>query len=110
VMPAAAAPAANPPAAESRGPLQLLGPAPAAEYRDASFEFGHTYVYTVRSVTPIAAESVESADSNPVELAAKDVFPPAVPQTVVAALVPATAASPAYVDLTWAISGEADLA
>ncbi len=43
-------------------------------------------------------------------MAAKDVFPPAMPQTVVAVLVPAAAGAAAYVDLTWAINTESDLA
>jgi len=116
IMPAAAAPAANPPEPQSRGPFQLLAPPPAAaEYSDSNFEFGHTYVYSVRSVAPAGTpgtipDSIESADSNLFIVDAKDVFPPAMPQTVVAVLVPATGASPAYVDITWAINAEADLA
>jgi hypothetical protein len=109
VMPAATS-AANPPGAQTQAPLQLLRPVTAAEYRDSTFEFGQTYVYSVRSATPAGTEPVESADSNVVVVAAKDVFPPAMPQTVVAVLVPAAAGEPAYVDLTWAISPEADLA
>jgi hypothetical protein len=109
IMSAAGA-AANPPAAQTQAPLQLLGPAAAAEYRDSTFEFGHNYVYSVRSTTPAGTGSVEAADSNVVGVAAKDVFPPATPQAVVAVLVPAAAGQPAYVDLTWAISPESDLA
>ena len=58
----------------------------------------------------LAPTSVESADSNAVIATAKDVFPPAAPQGVVAVAIPETAGMPAYVELSWAISPEADLA
>ena len=40
---------------------------------------------------------------------AKDIFPPAAPQGVVAVVTPATAGMPPYVELTWGISPEPDL-
>ena len=91
-------------------PLALLGPSLGAEYSDATFAFGHTYLYTVRAVAQFGSDSFESADSKPSVISAKDVFPPATPQGVEAVVVPATAGTPAYVELAWDISPEADLA
>ena len=91
-------------------PLELIGPAPGAEYRDASFAFGHTYLYTVRTIEQFGSDSFESTDSKAVVVSAKDVYPPAIPQGVEAVIVPATPGTPAYVELTWGISPEADLA
>jgi hypothetical protein len=91
-------------------PLALLGPATGPEYRDTTFAFGHTYLYTVRTVTQFGSDSFESAGSKPFVISAKDVFPPATPQGVEVVVVPATPGTPAYVELTWDISPEADLA
>jgi hypothetical protein len=85
----------------------LLGVSPVAQYRDTQFEFGKTYVYSVRSVAQFEAASVESGDSNSVRIEAKDTFPPAPPQNLVA--VP-LAATPAMVELSWSISPETDVA
>jgi len=68
------------------------------------------YVYVVRSVTAAGADAVESADSNPVIVAARDTFPPAPPRNLTAAPVPATAELAAYVELSWGISPEGDVA
>jgi hypothetical protein len=91
-------------------PLELLGPAPEDSYSDSQFEFGRTYVYTVRSVAQYGADSVESADSAPVIVTPRDIFPPAAPQGLEALYVSATNQRPADVELSWAISPEADLA
>ena len=97
----AAAPPADASQAKLRGPLALLGQLPASEYRDTTFEFGRTYVYLVRSVAQFGSDAVESADSPPVFVAAKDVFPPAAPPGVLAAVVsPATPEGPAYIEIT----------
>jgi hypothetical protein len=92
---------------------ELLGESPSNSFRDTTFEFGKTYVYSVRSVVHYGAnayESVESGDSNLCEVTPKDVFPPAAPQGLVAVPVPATAHTPAHIELSWAISPENDLA
>ena len=60
------------------------------QYRDTSFQFGHTYLYTIREVMQFGTETVESADSTPAVLTAKDIFPPAAPQGLQAVNVPAT--------------------
>ncbi len=91
-------------------PLEFLGPAPEDSYSDSQFEFGRTYVYTVRSVSQYGADSVESADSAPVILTPRDIFPPAAPQGLEVLYVPATDQQPAHIELSWAISPEADLA
>jgi fibronectin type 3 domain-containing protein len=90
--------------------LALIGEAPEAEYRDANFEWGHTYYYTVRAAAHVGADVVESTDPKPVVISAKDVFPPAAPTGVEAVVIPATPGVPAYVELAWGISPEADLA
>jgi hypothetical protein len=91
-------------------PQELLGVSPTPSYRDAQIEFDKTYLYTVRSVAQYELDSVESADSQPLVLTLKDIFPPAAPQNLVAVYVPATAEAPAHVELSWGISPEADAA
>ena len=67
-------------------------------------------MYTVRSVAQFGADLVESADSAPAMVTPRDVFPPAAPTGLEIAIVPATPQAPAYVELSWAISPEGDLA
>jgi hypothetical protein len=93
-----------------KAPLTLLGIAPTADYRDAQFEFGRTYIYRVRSVAQYALDAVESAPSNLAAVEAKDVFPPAPPQNLVVIPVAAAGETPAHFELSWSISGETDLA
>ena len=92
---------------------EVLGDTPAQSFRDTSFEFGHTYTYSARSIVHYGsspAESVESDDSNLLKLTPKDIFPPAAPKGLVAVVVPATSEIPAHIELSWAISPETDLA
>jgi hypothetical protein len=96
--------------AKLRAPLALLGPSPTAGFRDEHFTFGNTYLYVVRAVVEESGQSVESADSTPVVVTPKDVFPPAAPNGIVAAVMPATNQGPARVELSWSISPEPDLA
>ncbi len=93
-----------------KSPLELLGPAPATSFRDTQFEFGRTYVFTVRSVAQYASDFVESADSPPLVVTPKDIFPPAAPEGLVAAVVPAAPDAPAHIELSWGISPEPDWA
>jgi hypothetical protein len=90
--------------------LTLLGIAPAAEYRDAQFEFGKTYVYRVRSVAQYELDAVESELSNIAQAHAKDIFPPAPPQNLVVIPVAAAGETPAHFELSWSIGAETDLA
>ena len=90
--------------------LELAGPSPSTEFRDSHFEFGTPYIYTVRSVAQFGADLVESADSAPAFVTPRDAFPPAAPAGLEITIVPATPQAPAYVELSWAISPEGDLA
>jgi hypothetical protein len=88
----------------------LIAPGPSPEFRDSRFEFGKTYIYVARTVARFGPDLVESADSLPSIVTPRDIFPPAVPLGLEAAGIPATPQTPAYVELTWAMSPEADLA
>jgi hypothetical protein len=96
--------------AKLKSPQELIVSINTPEYRDLHFEFGETYLYTVRSVAAFGADLVESADSAPAMVTARDVFPPASPLALEAAVIPATGQAPAYVELSWGISPEPDLA
>jgi hypothetical protein len=96
--------------AKLKTPLELEGPSPSTEFRDSHFEFGTPYLFTVRSVAQFGADTVESADSAPFIVTPRDVFPPAAPTGIEIAIVLATPQAPAYVELSWAISPEGDLA
>lgn len=87
----------------------LLAETIAPEYSDTKFEFGRTYAYSVRSVAVYKTGSVESAESNVLEVMPRDTFAPAVPTGLVATATAASGASAAHVDLSWAISSENDL-
>ena len=97
-------------AAKLKTPLELVGSSPATEFRDTGFEFGTPYVYTVRSVAQYGEDFAESADSAPTGVTPRDIFPPATPTGLEIAVIPATSEAPAYVELSWAISPETDLA
>lgn len=81
-------------------------------FEDRDFEFGHTYVYSVRSIAQYGGETVESDQpaSSMATVTARDVFPPSAPTGLEAAVIPATSSMPAYIELSWAISPEADVA
>jgi hypothetical protein len=96
--------------ARLKTPLGLVGPSSSTEFRDSNFEFGTPYVYTVRSVAQFGADFVESSDSVPAIVTPRDIFPPAAPMNLEITIVPATPQAPAYVELSWAINAEGDLA
>ena len=89
---------------------QLLGPSASPSYRDTSIELGRSYLYQVSVVAQYEGDSVESALSTPLEVTARDTFPPAPPANLVAVFVPATPQAPAHVELSWSISPEPDWA
>src|SRR5262249_1563737 len=95
--------------AKWKNPLLPLASPRSPSYHDTLFEFGRTYVYLVRSVTSIEGNLIESDDSTPAIVTARDTFPPAVPENVVAALLPG-ADDASIVDLSWSINVESDLA
>jgi hypothetical protein len=91
-------------------PLTMQGSSSTPEFSDTRFEFGHAYLYSVRAVAQYGGDAIESADSAPVVVTARDTFPPATPVGLEAAIIPATPEAPAHVELSWAISSEGDLA
>lgn len=91
-------------------PLTLLASSGANSYSDKQFEFGKTYVYVVRSVVSLDGNEIESDNSEPVTVTPRDTFPPAVPQDLVAAVLPGTAPATFVVDLSWSINLETDFA
>jgi len=93
-----------------KGPFQQIGKSDSNIIRDTGFEFGKTYGYTVRTVTMNGNVPVESADSVAAIVTPEDVFPPAAPQNVVAAVVPGARAGTTSVELSWSIGVETDLA
>ena len=96
--------------AEFISPLVFLGATASPSYRDTQFEFGPTYLYSVRAEIPAGAGTVESADSTPAVVTPRDVFPPAAPQGLEVIFVPAASSAPAHAELSWDISPETDLA
>jgi hypothetical protein len=87
----------------------LLGSSETTSYRDSSIVFDHTYTYTVRTVAQVEGNEVESSDSEPVTVTPRDIFPPAVPLGLVAAVLPGAAAGTVVVELSWSINVETDL-
>jgi hypothetical protein len=87
-----------------------IGESVAPPFRDIQIQFGKTYRYNVRSVAQYPDLQVESLDSPVIEVTPLDTFPPAPPQGLVVVLVPAQGAAPAYLDLSWSISAENDIA
>ena len=90
--------------------LMFLANTQATQFQDTGFEFNHTYEYRVRSFAQVGSTSVESGDSNLVTISPKDVFPPATPRDLSATVIPGIQEAAAYVELTWGISLEPDLA
>jgi fibronectin type 3 domain-containing protein len=99
-----------PPQGKNEAPSSLLATSETNSYRDTSFTFDYTYVYVVRSVIQADGSELESATSPPLIVTPRDTFPPAAPQGVVAALLPAASPGALVVDLSWSISLETDLA
>jgi hypothetical protein len=89
-------------------------PQPNLNFLDATAEWEHEYVYWASiETTVVGAEgkptvTVEGADSPPVEVLARDVFPPAVPAGLQAVF--AEAPQQSLIDLSWTPDTEADLA
>ncbi|HWW17196.1 MAG TPA: hypothetical protein VNY81_01145 [Candidatus Saccharimonadales bacterium] len=111
IDPASAAAAANDLSqAKWKSPLAFLGAAPTNSYRDTAFDFGKSYLYTVRTVIPGDGSAIESSDSVPAMVTPRDIFPPAVPQGLVAAVLSPEPNAPPEVDLSWSINTETDLA
>jgi hypothetical protein len=95
-----------------KAPFALLGETAETQFQDRNFELGHTYVYSVRSVARYGSDTAESDQpaSALATVTTRDVFPPAAPIGLEIAVIPATPGTAAYVELSWAISPETDLA
>jgi len=91
-------------------PLQQLAATTTNDYLDSGFDYGKTYAYVVRSVVNSPSGDLESSDSPQTVVTPKDVFPPAAPQGIVAAIEPGSAPSSVLVELSWSINVEPDLA
>jgi hypothetical protein len=91
-------------------PLLPLATTAVPEYEDRGFDYGKTYAYMVRSAVPVDGGLLESADSKTAIVTPNDTFPPAAPQSVVAAVLPGASAGSYVVDLSWGINVETDLA
>jgi hypothetical protein len=110
------------PTEKPKSPLAAPAPAPSETLQvrsgdhdpghaiDASAEFNQRYRYVVERVVnqTLAGQTVEveGPPSQPVEVATKDVFPPAVPQGLVAVADSAAGA----IDLSWSPDTDTDLA
>ena len=90
-------------------PLQLAATA-APEFMDTGFDYGNTYAYLVRSVVVTDGVQRESGDSQAAVVTPRDIFPPAAPQGIVAAVIPGNSTGSLVVDLSWSINVETDLA
>jgi hypothetical protein len=93
-----------------KSPLARIGESSEPTFQDLQVEFGKTYVYSVRSLAQYGDVALESADSDLAVVTPRDTFPPAAPQNVIVVLVPAQGENPAYLDISWAISPETDIA
>lgn len=92
--------------AEAEGPAIALGAVLAKEplYGDRDFAFGKTYVYRVRASSTETAPFLESDDSEPVRVEAKDVFPPLAPARLT------SIAGRDFIALSWDNAPEKDFA
>src|SRR5207248_10879539 len=59
--------------AKWKSPLALLGTSTSNTYRDTFFDFGKTYLYTVRAVTLPEGHQLESSDSLPAVVTPQDI-------------------------------------
>jgi hypothetical protein len=88
----------------------LLASSETNSFRDTSMVFDHTYIYVVRSEIQAEGNELESSDSQTVTVTPHDIFPPAAPQGLVAAVLPGATSGTVLVELSWSINLETDLA
>jgi len=81
---------------------------------DQDMAFGATYAYRAQRVARLTVDGQEmeldGPLSSPVEVEARDVFPPAVPTGLAAVATPAQNGAGASIDLSWEPDAEADVA
>lgn len=92
--------------AEGRGKPEKLTPSPIADrtFGDRRFSFGVPYTYVVRACAAGPDATVESANSAPRDIMAKDIFPPDPPAGLVAL------SGPGGISLSWDAGREEDIA
>ena len=95
----------NDPAQLQTGPNPLnQEPITATQYADRTFKFGEKYLYVVRSVSlGTEGKPVESVDSNSIQLAPVDTYPPAAPER------PSIGPAPGRLSVFWVANSETDL-
>lgn len=93
-----------------KSPPQQIATSVTNDYVDAAFDYGRSYGYIVRSVLDSPGGPLESSDSPQAAVTPKDIFPPAPPQGIVAAIQPGSAPGSVLVELSWSINVEPDLA
>jgi hypothetical protein len=113
------------PAKKEQGPLaaapeaatqNLLVPASGVQggALDKDIRFGESYAYRAQRVTRLTVDGqqmeLDGPLSSPVEVEARDVFPPAVPAGLAAVATPAQNGAGASIDLSWEPDAEADVA
>jgi hypothetical protein len=91
-------------------PFTQIGETPEDTFQDMQVEFGTTYVYSVSSLSQYPDVTLESAESKLIVVTPRDTFPPAAPQGLIVVLVPAHGENRGYLDISWAISPETDIA
>jgi fibronectin type 3 domain-containing protein len=92
------------PSEASKTPLNQE-PITATQYEDKKFKFGNKYIYVVRSVSlGTEGNRVESQDSNSIQLAPVDTYPPAAPER------PTVGPAPGRLSVFWVANSEPDLA
>jgi fibronectin type 3 domain-containing protein len=88
----------------SQNPLNQE-PITTTQYQDKSFKFGEKYTYIVRSVSlGTEGKPVESLNSNSIQLAPVDTYPPAPPENV------SIGPAPGKLSVFWVANSEPDLA
>src|SRR6185369_16519015 len=78
-------------------------PITTTQYSDRTFEFETEYTYTVRAITSVRGNQIESTDSQPVVIKPKDTFAPAAPSSITIASANGT------ISLFWPSNSESDV-
>lgn len=86
--------------------FSLLGESPEPNYADKSAQSGQSYRYMVRTIAEYSTGSVQSVDSNAINVAVAPNSRPAAPTNVIATLAPANSITGPYIELSWAIGSE----
>ncbi len=92
--------------AEGRGKPEKLTPSPTTDrtFEDRRFSFDVPYTYIVRACAAGPDASLESADSAPRDVIARDIFPPDPPAGLIAL------SGPGGISLSWQAGREEDIA